>query len=180
MEVYGNISALKKGIEERYKNEIAQIEKEAEDKAKDFDAKKKKRLQVLKADFKTRKGEKVKEAKQRVLNEKKLEAKKEFELEREKLIQQVFEDVKKKASKIVLTKQYIEYVKKNVPKEKGFLAMVGPAFLKKSFPKSKEEKGLIGVKFVGDEIIYDYSINALLEAREDFVRHTITKNLFGE
>jgi vacuolar-type H+-ATPase subunit E/Vma4 len=177
MQIYGNIQALKKGIEEKYAKEIRDIDKDITSQIREINKETDKKVNLMKADQKTVREEEVRKTKSRVMNEEKLKAKKAFEEAREKMIDSVFKDAEKKLGKKANEKAYIDLVKKKIPKDAQ--AIVGDAVLKKHFSNAKMDKTVIGVKFKSENIIYDFSLNGLLESRKEHLRSVITKSLWG-
>ncbi|MAF80008.1 hypothetical protein CL629_02930 [bacterium] len=176
MEVYGNIENLKRAIEDGYKAEIRELNKDKaaqikKDKAESDGAK-----TLLQQQFKQEIDAKVLEERTMVLNEQKLATKRKFEEAREAMIQTVLEETKKEFPKIAKSSKYIALVKKTAPKQSKIYCGSG---LKKNFKGSTEEKGLNGVKCVKNSIIYDMSLDALFEAKESKIREKVIKELWG-
>jgi len=178
MEVFGNIEALKEAIEKKYTSKIREVEKEKEKQLNEIDKELKKKLNLLDSRMKTASDAEVKKTHSVILSEEKLKAKKEFEEKREELINKVFKEAEKKSKKIVRSKEYIDYVKSNIPKEKD-LKVTGSDALKKHFPKLKVDKNILGLKFESEGIIYDFTLDNMINSKKDVLRHEISKVLFS-
>ena len=72
----------------------------------------------------------------------------------------------------------MDFVKKKMPK--NVKPVVGNAKLKTAFPNASIDKTVIGVKFKGENVIYDFSLNGLLDSKKEELRSVVTKALWGE
>ena len=180
MKVYGNAEGLKKVLEKTYAKKIAEVRKETDAKISEINSEAQKEISQIEDQARTDAQAAAREATQRVLNEEKLNAKKKFEEEREKMIQKVFEEVRVQAPKVAAKKEYLAFVKKNSPKEKGLEILGSSTSYKKTYNKMKLDKNIVGLKFQSSDMVYDLSLDGAIEAKKDTVRRTITKNLFGE
>ncbi len=180
MKTYGNVDGLKKEIESKYETEINKVKWELGKKTSEFEAEASKESELIREQAKTDAEASAREAKQRVMNEEKLKAKRKFEEAREKMIQKVFDEIKKEAPKIAVGKEYLAFAKKNAPKEKGLEVYGSSSAYKKVFSKMKTNNSIIGLKFVSENMVYDLSLDGAIEANEELVRRIITKKLFGE
>jgi len=179
MEIFGNVKGLKGAIEKKYSSEIKKVEKEKEKQLADIDKEVKKKLELLRPRMKTIRDAAVKKRYSMVLSREKLKAKKDFEERREELIEEVFKEAEKKAKKIVQGKEYIDYVKKNMPKGKNFLVIGDGDYYKKFFPNLKIDKNIVGLKFELEGVIYDFTLDNMVGAKKDILRHATSKVLFS-
>ena len=74
---------------------------------------------------------------------------------------------------------YAAYVKKNMPKEKDFLVIGDSDYYKKFFPKLKVDENIIGLKFESEGLIYDSTLDNMIGAKKDVLRHEVSKVLFS-
>lgn len=179
MEIFGNVEALKGAIEKKYAAEIKKVEEDRDKQLAEIDKELKKKVELLSSHMKTAIDAEVKKTHSMILSEEKLKAKKEFEEKRESLINAIFKEAEKKAKKIAHSREYIDFVKENIPKEKGFLIIGDGDYYKKLFPKVKVDKSIIGLRFEGEGLVYDFTLNNMIEARKDVLRHDISKVLFS-
>lgn len=179
MEIFGNVEALKGAIEKKYLAEIKKIEKEKEKQLAKIDKELNKKLELLKSHMKTITDAAINKTYSMVLSREKIKAKKEFEEKREAIIDAVFKEAEKKAKKIGHSKEYIDYVKRNMPKEKDFLVIGDSDYYKKFFPKLKVDKNIVGVKFKSEDVIYDFTLDNMISSKKDILRHAISKILFS-
>lgn len=178
MEIFGNVEALKGAIEKKYSSKIKEIEKEKEKQLGEIDEELKKKLELLRSHMKTIMDAEVNKAYSMILSGEKLKAKKEFEEKREALIDAVFKEAEKKAKSIVHTKEYIDFVNKNMPKEESLVIGDGD-YYKKFFPKLKIDKNIMGLRFESEGVIYDFTLDNMIEAKRDVLRHEVSKVLFS-
>lgn len=179
MEIYGNVEALKGAIEKKYSSKIKEVEKETEKQLAEIDKELKKKLELLKARMKTTTDAEVKKTHSMILSSEKLKAKKEFEEKREALIDEVFKKAEKKALKIAHSKEYMDYVKSNVPEKEGIDAIGDGEYYKKEFPKLKVDKSIVGIKFESEGVIYDFTLNNIIASKKDVLRQEVSKILFS-
>lgn len=179
MEVFGNVEGLKNFIEKRHSSEIELIKLEKEKQLKEADKKLKKELELLRSHMKTLTDADVKKAYSKILSEEKLKAKKVFEEKREAIINSVFAEAEKKAAKIVHTSEYINFVKRNMPQEKGLLVIGDSNYYKKAFPKIKVDKSILGLKFESEGAIYDFTLDNLIASKKEILRQEVSRVLFG-
>lgn len=179
MEVFGNVKGLKGAIEKKYSSKIKEVEKEKEKQLAEIDKELGKELELLRSRMKTTTDAEVKKTHSMILSSEKLKAKKEFEEKRESLIEEVFKKAEKKASKITHSKEYMDYVKSNMPKEQNARVIGDSAYYKESFPKLKINKSIVGIKFELEGLIYDFTLNNIINSKKDILRQEVSKILFG-
>ncbi len=178
MEIFGNAEYIKKVIEERYNLKIKELEKERDKSLEELRIKFENEIKLLRIQMKNKKETEVKKVYSMIFNEEKLKAKKEFEEKRNSLIESVFKEAKKRAKDFVHSKAYIEYIKKNMPKEK--VEIIGDSdYYRKFFPKLKIDKSLIGIIFKSKNIVYDFTLDNIINSKKDILRHELSKILFG-
>ena len=180
METFGNIESLEKKIEAKYQSQIREIEASAQKEADGILDNSEKQIAVLLEQAKTDAKEAALEAKQRVFNEQKLVAKKEFEFAREKFIQQVFEEVKIQAPIVALTKEYIKFAKQNAPAGKKVVVYANSPKYRNFFPKMVLDKSIIGIRFESENLVHDLSIDGALTSKSEEIRRIIISEMFGE
>jgi len=179
MEIYGNIEALKSSIEKRYSSEIKKVEEDRKKQVIEIGKELKNQLVLLQSSMKTLINAEVKKAHSMIISEEKLKAKKEFEEKRESLINKVFKEAEKKAKKIAHTKEYLDFVQKNMPKEEGFSIIGDSDYYNKIFPEIDIDKNLIGIKFESEGLVYDFTLNKIIASKRDVLRHEVSKTLFN-
>lgn len=179
MEIFGNIEALKGAIEKKYTSKINKVSKETEKQLAEVDKELKKKLVLLKSHMKTETDAEVKKTHSMILSSEKLKAKKEFEEERESLINKVFKEAAKKASKVAHSEEYIDYVKANMPGNEDITIIGDAALYEKHFPGIKIEKGIVGMKFVSESITYDFTLNNIIDSKKDILRQEVSRILFS-
>lgn len=180
MEVFGDAEALKKVIESKYSLRIKEAEKEKDKKLEEIDKELKKKLEILNAHMKMTSEAEAKKAYSMVLSKEKLNAKKEFEELREKLIDSVFKEADKRAKKFAHSEEYIEFVRENMPKDSKAICVGDSDYYKKLMPNIKVDNNLVGVKFESDGVIYDFTLNNIIESKKDVLRQEISKVLFKQ
>ena len=179
MEIFGNIETLKGAIEKKYTSEIKKIEKETEKQLAEVDKELKKKLELLRAKIKTETDAEVKKTHSMILSSEKLKAKKEFEEKREELIESVFKEAEKKASKVAHSEEYIDYVKSNMPDKEGLTVIGDAALYEKHFPGIKVDKSIVGIKFESEGVIYDFTLDNMISSKKDVLRQEVSKILFS-
>ncbi len=175
MEVHGSIEELKKVIEGDYRKKIREVNSHKRAQIREIEKKAKQERALLQRESKQEIDSKAGEAKAMVLNEQKLAAKRRFEEAREAMIQQVMNEARKGFPRLMKSKQYLDFVKKKVP---SGCTVYGNAFFKKHFKNIKAEKDLNGVRFEKGAVIYDLSLDALFEAKEDAIREKVIEALW--
>lgn len=208
MEVYGDIEAMKKIIGERYEAKITAIGMETNTAVEAIERETSEKISLMRADALSAIKSEIHAAKSKAMGEKKLEAKRVFELEREGAVEAVLCGIEKRKEKIALSKEYIDYVKANMPgkgkteiynpeqnwRKPGSavskdstqicqlaVAVGGSEKYKTAFGcKVKIDKGIAGIVFTSENAIHDFTISKMVEAKRDVLREAIMKNLMGE
>jgi vacuolar-type H+-ATPase subunit E/Vma4 len=180
MELYGSPEGLKREIESKYKKEISKVQDSAETRAREIISDAKKSAEEIIEQAKTDAQVAAREAKQRVLNEEKLKAKKEYEIHREKLIRKVFEKIDAEIPRISKSREYLAFLKRNAIKNGTISALGSRLEYKKIFPKMTLNKTINGVKVFSSEAVYDYTLESMLRTQEENVREIVVKKIFGE
>jgi len=175
MEVYGSIEGLKKALEEDYRAKLRKVNSRKAAQLKEIRNSLKKHLALVEAELKQEADSKLREANAMVLNEQKLSAKRSFEEAREKMVQAVLSEVRESFPTVMKSKPYLDFVKKNSPKD---AVVFGNPFFGSHFGKLRVDENLMGVRFVKGSVIYDLSLNALLEAKEFAVREKAIEALW--
>ncbi len=179
MEIFGNVEALKGVIERKYSSEINKITKEREKQLAGIDKELKEKIELLISHMKTATDAEVKKAYSMILSGERLKAKKEFEEKRESLISAVFKEAEKRAKKIVHTKDYVDFVKKNMPKEGEFLVVGDSDYYKQFFNGLKVDKNIVGLRFESEGVLYDFTPGNEISSKKDVLRQEISKELFS-
>lgn len=180
MQVFGNVEALKKAIEKKYSSMIKDIEKDKEKQLADIAKELKEKLSLLKSHMETETDAEVKKTTSMILSSARLNAKKEFEEKREAIIESVFKEAEKRAKEIVHTDEYIDFVKKNMPKAKGLSVIGDSDHYKEPFPDLKVDKDIIGLKFESEGAVYDFTLDNIIASKKDVLRHEVSKVFFTQ
>jgi len=179
MEIFGNVEGLKGSIERKYSSKIKQVEKEKEKQLEEIDEELKEKIELLRSKMGTAIGGDVRKTHSMILSEEKLKSKREFEEKRESIINKVFKEAEKKAKKIAHSKAYIDYVKANLPKKGKFSVKCDGAYYKKFFSKLKIDKKLVGLKFESEGLVYDFTLDNIIDSKKDVLRQEVSKVLFS-
>lgn len=179
MEMFGNVEALKKAIEKKYSSKIKEVEKDRDRQIEGINKELKKEFDLIGLRMKTVTDAAIKKTHSMILSSEKLKAKKEFEEKREALIYEIFRKAEKKTGKIAHSKEYVDYVKKNMPKAKGLVVKGDSTYYKKEFPKLKTDKNIVGVKFESEDVIYDFTLDNMINSKKDVLRQEVSKILFS-
>lgn len=179
MKVYGSIDALKKGIQKKYNEKIREIEKGTDEGVKRLEAGTMKEIEIIRAEAAVQTAAEANVAKARTLNEEKLKAKMEFENERERMIVSVFEEIQKRKEKIATGKEYIGYVKSEIPKGEKLECVGGSREYKKHFRDLKLDGKIVGMLFKSKNTIYDFTIDKMIESENEKLRKVVIERLFG-
>lgn len=177
MEILGNVNSLKKSIEKDYEKKIRQIEEDAKEKAAEISKNAKKETEELISKMRLDSESEANKAYSLIISEETMNVKKKYEEKREAYINEIFAEAKKQSPAVAKSPLYIKFVKKNAPKG-GFDAVTDNDACKKLFPNARISKGFSGVRFVSDDVTYDFSIEAAIESKKDVLRHTINEKLF--
>lgn len=180
MKVYGNLNAVKEAIRERYGRETSAIGKEIREKQQLLRGSVEAELRALEERLSAEAENEAQQAYQRVFNERKSAAKRQFEGEREALIESVLSEAGKEAEKFAEGKQYLEFVKRNMPGKGRLEAFGGSEAYKAAFPGMKIDKSLRGIVFRGEGVEYNFTADRIMEARREELRRVATAALFGE
>lgn len=179
MKAYGNIDALKKSIQKNYDEKIKEVEERTAEGLKHMEGEARERLEIMRAEAAVQLATEANVAKARTLNEEKLKAKMEFENEREKMINSIFEEIEKRKDKIAAGKEYIDHVKSRLPEGEKLEAVGGSPAYKSHFKDLKMDRGITGLLFKSEYTIYDFTIEKMVESERDRLRETAIKSLFG-
>ncbi|MBU0628242.1 MAG: hypothetical protein KKC75_03565 [Nanoarchaeota archaeon] len=178
MQVFGNIGNLKRAIEKKYSDKVKQAEKERDKQLEEIDRELKKKISVMRSHSDTVIETDSKRAFLRILSEERLKAKSEFEAKREKLIESVFKEAAKKAKDVAHSKRYAEYVKSNMPDGDGFSLVGDDKYYMEDFPGIAVEKGAIGIRVESEGMIYDFTLDNIIESKKEALREEVSKALF--
>ncbi|RLG70271.1 MAG: hypothetical protein DRO04_02100 [Candidatus Iainarchaeum archaeon] len=174
----GNKEYIKESIKQYYLEQLKEFHKEIQQKEKEIQLKAAEQIKRLREEALQRLQRELATVRASTLNEEKLKAKREYEMLREELIERVLQELKKKLPQLSSSQQYIKAVKRNMPKEYEY-ALVGNEKLKKIFKKAKISKGIQGVKFVTKDAVIDFTLDRMLEAKQDMIRESIAKEVFS-
>ena len=181
MKVYGDIKKIEASIEKHYAEELRPLKQEADKRIAEIKNENSERLNLLKAEKKSRAEADAKLAYARLVNEQKLKAKRIFEETREALVNGVFCEVMKQAAKKAHTKHYLAYVKSFIPKTSEKLIATGDSdYYKALFKDIKVDKSITGVKFEAGNVIYNLTFDAMLSSKKEQIRDIVIRALFGE
>lgn len=180
MQVYGNKEPLMAEIKRRYNKGIEEIEKDTLKEINEIKSEAVAKITNLREKAELVNDSETKKLHSKIISEEKLEAKKEFEEKREKIIEKVFHHTKHEAEKIAHSDDYIKFVEKSVPKkiiEEG--EIFGDSdYYKKRFPELKIKKGITGIQIKTENVLYDLSVDSAIEAKKEQLRDSISKILF--
>jgi vacuolar-type H+-ATPase subunit E/Vma4 len=179
METFGNIGGLKAAIEKKYSSRIRTLEKEKEHALKEIEKEVLKKLGELKPKMLLQKETESKRKYSTILTEEKMKAVKSFQEKREELINKVFSEAKKRAKHMVHTEKYAAYVKKNMPSGEDMQMYGDDVYYQKFFPEIKIDKALNGIVCKSRDVIYDFTLDHLMESKKESLRYEVSKILFG-
>ena len=177
VKVLGNVNSLKKSIEKSYSDKIKAIDEETKEKVAEINSRAKKEMDEKVAKLKLDTESEVSKTYSRLISEETMEVKKGYEEKREAYINEVFDDAIDQASKIAHSEAYLKLVKSKAPTGK-FDIIADSSYYEKEFPGVKTSKGFHGIKFVSDEVTFDFSIESSIASRRDILRHVINERLF--
>ena len=178
MQVLGNIDLLKKEIEKTYSEKLNDFKKE---KTEEFNREKielaeqhQSKLKKIKAELKNEERKVYRTA----LAEEKLNAKKEFESKREKMINQVFDTAKERSKDNLLSEDYISFIKEFVKEKKGIDLVGGYEEYKKTFPEIVINPKITGIIGKQGNNVFDFTHNTFIKSKKLDLRHEISRILF--
>lgn len=177
METFGDVEGFKKTIEGKYSTEIRKLEEATEERIQELREDYENRFLVTQKQIESETALESSKLAARVKSEKEIHARREFEQKREELIEAVFREVMERALKLAHSKQYVDYVKKRLPKDA--VVVCDSSYYKKAFPKAKVDKSIVGVTAVSGNLVYNFTIDALVESKKEHLRNTAAKTLFG-
>ncbi len=178
MTVLGNVDKFKKRLEKVYERKL-----------KDYKGLALKEEQQLRHDFETGKNAidlntKIaieRESKlevRRIINKEKFRAKQIYEQKREEIISEVFSQALERAGDFVKSKDYIKYVKSCIPNKTGIVVKADSKDYDIKY-NVKVKKGIIGIKAIDGRVIYDFTVQGLIDAKFESLRLMVDKELFG-
>lgn len=177
MQVLGNLDLLKKEISKSYSEKLAEFSKEKEE---EFNKEKAEILEQHNIQLKKLKTSLFNEEKKvfkTTLAEEKLNAKKEFENKREKLINKVFETSAEKSKDILLRDDYINFIKEFI-REKKEIELIGNFQEYERHFDIKLDNNLNGIIVKQGDEIFDFTYDRFIESRKLDLRHKISILLF--
>ncbi len=179
MKVIGNIESIKKSIEQRYQKELAEANKVIEQQIAEMKSQAEEKISLMRAKMKVNAEQDAKKEEAKIISEEKLKAKRAYEEKREGLINAVFEEAEKEKVKKAHTKAYIDFVKKQMP-EGRLTAIADSDYYKKDIKAEKWEidKSITGIKFVRDNMIFDFTMDAALNSYKERLRHVVSETLW--
>jgi vacuolar-type H+-ATPase subunit E/Vma4 len=178
METFGNMESMKSAIEKKYSSKIKEIEKERDAQLAGINKQLSKELELIRSHMQTEIEAEANKMHSMVLSSEKLKAKKEFEEKREALLDKVFIEAIKKAYQVAHTKDYVAYVKKNMPKGASFVVKGDSPYFKKAFHKLKIDKKIVGIRFESADIVYDFTLDNIISSKKDILRQEVSRILF--
>lgn len=181
MKVYGDLEKIKTNVKEKYKEMLKKEQKNAVEQKKRIKSETEKQKKLFKKKCREKIVQTINAEKSRILNQKKMDAKKSFEIEREQIINSVLREVEQKAEKILGKKQYYDFVNKNLSTKKFFVrtSLKNTESKIKKALSVKQEKGLKGVIAETDSEVFDFTIPSIMEEKKELLREIIAKELFG-
>ena len=181
MEVYGDVKNLENSIKSRYEEDLKPLKKEADQRIDEIKKATDERLKIMRAQDKIKAEEESKLVYARLVNEEKLKAKREFEETREALVEDVFNEVMKKAGKKAHTKEFLKFIKTSIPKTKEKISAVGDSdYYSSLFKNLKVDKSMVGVKFEVENLIYNFTFDEMMNSKKEQLREAVITALFKE
>ena len=181
MKTLGNLSKIKTCIEQRFTAELKRIDSETAAEVEKIRAAEKNETDALEHDMKSRQEAETEKAYQAVYNEEKLKLQGEFDQRRQDIIDQVFDDAMKKAAKFAESKEYEKFVKAHLKSLPSGAHLTGHSeSFKKHFKGLKIDKSIIGIRAEADNVVYDLTIPALVDANRESLRTELNSVLFPE
>ncbi len=177
MKVLGNINTLKKSIEKTYSDKIKAIDNETKEKIAEINSKAKKQMDERISKMQLDTESEVSKTYSRLISEETMIVKKQYEEKREAYINEIFDESEKQATTIAHSEAYLKLVKDKAPTGK-FNIMADSTYYEKEFSGLKICKGFYGIKFVSDEVTYDFSIESSIASKRDILRRIINEKLF--
>ncbi|MCK4327162.1 MAG: hypothetical protein KAW41_01660 [Candidatus Diapherotrites archaeon] len=181
MKVVGDLRGLEKAVKQRYRSDAKSLESEARARTKKIRDWQSEQVKEIKRSRKARLESVRETAKRRVVNEARMKARMEYQREKEKHIASVVAEARKGLKKLSESEEYMSYVKRHLPKVKGYTAYCGSPKYKDIFgDKMKPDKAITGVKIVAGDTAYDFTLDSLMDSRISEVKMAASKALFEE
>ncbi len=180
MKIHGSISNIKRAIEKRYWKLYEGMRDEAEKQISQLRKESSEKLSKLREWHKAKLSREKQQLYTMLLNEEKLKLRIKRNDLREKMVNKVLEQVRKKSSTIVLTQEYIDFVKSRLKEEKTLVCLGSSESYKKHFPNMRIDKTINGLRFEGENAILDFSVDSIIESKKDELRCLASKKIFGE
>lgn len=178
METHGNLAELKENLNQIFENKIKEIDKYFQDKsvemASEFEEKHKAILQENEKKLK----EELDATSERLENQMNLEARKALQKKKEEMIFSVIEEIKTDVKKIIKSKDYLDYLKKTLPKETMDVYADSDSYSSVTKNKITKDSSLDGLKAVHENVIYDLTISSLINSNLEKMKETIARELF--
>tara|TARA_Y100000310_G_scaffold345818_1_gene470449 strand:+ start:16586 stop:17137 length:552 start_codon:yes stop_codon:yes gene_type:complete len=182
VDIFGDINKVRKAIEEKYNRKVKELESGSESQVKEAEQGAEREIKALKDKTMSLSEKEAARTYSKVLSEETLKTKRGFEEERERMIDSVFEEVKKKAVKFVHSDAYLDYIKSKMG-DTEYSMVIGDSSGYKGKFKAEEfavDKDIIGLRFKVGEAFYDFTVEELINAKREYLRGLISKSLFGE
>lgn len=177
MKTYGNLEDLKVSLNEVFDQKIKELDRYSEKKTKEikdiFDEK----LNFMKSEHKEIMKEELSNLKERLENNQKIEEKKIEQQKKEEMIEKVVEDLRADAKKILSSKKYMDFLKKSLPKNAVVYADSND-YSKVIDSKINIDKNILGVKATYENMVFDLTINSMIDSNIERLKETIAKELF--
>ena len=179
MKVYGNLELFKERINQDFDKQVDDLHKETGKQETEINDSYKAKIKEFNKEFDQKIEQEANSLKVRVINEEKLKAKVDYEEEREKLINEVFDKATEQLKKAVHTKKYVDYIKAKLPKLSKMEIIADSDFFKQYFKNVKVDASLTGMKVISGNEIYDFTADSLMDAKKDSFRSEVVSILLG-
>jgi hypothetical protein len=180
MEVFGNLKWLKNELKHRYQEMLEDERKRLKQEIEKIAAETEKRKRELEQQISRAAEQQALAESVKLANEVKIRAKREFELAREKLLQEVLKELRKEALKKLKTKEYARFVASKVSGNNLRVTSCLPNLKSelKGISSFKLDKHVQGAIIVSDTAVFDLTIDTLLQEKHTQLREVLAKNLF--
>jgi hypothetical protein len=175
MEVKGNLEGMKKNLAKTFEKKLSdldiQFKKESELLKKDFQ----KEIDRIRTENQSRLDKETKALRHKLTSEKNRQIGLIKTTKRQELINSVIDSIIKDAKEIIKSKDYIDIVKKSLPID---AKIYGDKTYEKTFGKVNEDKSINGIRAEKENIIYDFTIESMIDSKNDAIKDVIAQELF--
>ncbi|GEM_PF-5762762 len=177
MKVVGSIASLEKEIRRKYESDLRKLEKEAKQRIEKIRSTTRDKLKAIRERNKPRINRIKETSKRAALNEVKMKWKLEYQREKEKMANTIINEIRKDLRKIAHSKSYLDYLKRKMPKG-NFEVYADSNYYQKLFKKKiKIDRSITGVRLIGKDVVYDFTLESILNAKMPRIKMVISKVL---